>query len=72
MIGCAQNDFHARGTFGANRAPILREVYHNLKMDRNMLSLDIHYLGVPFGCAQSDFHAHGTFGANRAPILRQD
>ena len=41
-------------------------------MDRNMLSLDIHYLGVPFGCAQSDFHARGTFGANRAPILQRD
>jgi hypothetical protein len=24
-VGCAQNDFHACGTFGANRAPILCE-----------------------------------------------
>jgi hypothetical protein len=23
-IGCAQSDFHARGTLGANRAPFLR------------------------------------------------
>ena len=24
------NDFQAYGTFGANRAPILRQYYHNL------------------------------------------
>ena len=24
-FGCAQSNFHARGTFGANRAPILRQ-----------------------------------------------
>ena len=72
MIGCAQNDFHARGTFGATRTPILRQNKYYLKMDRNKLPLDIHYLGVPSGCARSDFHARATFGANRAPILRQD
>ena len=71
-IGCAQNDFQARGTFSADRAPILREDLHNLKTDQNKLPLDIHYLGAPFGCAQSDFLACGTFGANRAPILRRD
>ena len=71
-FGCPQSDFHARGKFGANRAPIFRQDQHDLETDRNKLPLHIHYLGVPSGCAQSDFHARVTFGANRAPILRRD
>ena len=39
---CAQSDFHAHGTFGANRAPILRRDKHYLQMDRNELALDQH------------------------------
>ena len=72
MIGCAQNDFRARGIFGETRVPILCQDEHNLKTDRNKLQLEIPYLGVPFGCAQSDFHARVTFGANRAPIFRRE
>ena len=45
-IGYAQHDFQAHGTFGADRAPILREDLHNLKTGRNKLPLDQCYLGV--------------------------
>ena len=47
-IGCAENDFHARGTFDANRATILRL----LTLPPNgpkRASLDQHYLGVRSG-----------------------
>ena len=45
-IGYAQNDFQARGTLGADRAPILSEDLHNLKTDRNKLPHDQCYLGI--------------------------
>ena len=41
-IGCVQNDFRAYGTFGANRALILRQDYHYLQMDRNELPVEYH------------------------------
>ena len=64
-FGCAQSDFHARGTFGANCAPILRRDKHFLQTDRYELPLR-----STIRCAQNDFHSRGTFGANLAPILR--
>jgi hypothetical protein len=48
-IWCAQSDFRAFGTFGANLAPILRLDQHYLQTDWNELPLDTHHLGVPLG-----------------------
>jgi hypothetical protein len=45
-IRCAQNNFHARGTFSANRASFLRRDLKNLQTDRNELLLDPCHLGV--------------------------
>jgi hypothetical protein len=45
-IGCVQHDFRADGTFDTNRAPFLRQDYHNLQMDLNKLPLEPHHLGV--------------------------
>jgi hypothetical protein len=39
----------ARGTFGANRAPILCRDEHYLQMDRNEIPLDPCHHGVPSG-----------------------
>jgi hypothetical protein len=44
-----QNDFRAYGMFSTNRGLILRRDKHYVQTDRNMLPLDIHYLGVPSG-----------------------
>jgi hypothetical protein len=55
-IECAQNEFRARHTFDANRAPILHR--------------DSHYLQT--NVRQKGFHARGTLGANYAPILRRN
>jgi hypothetical protein len=51
-IRCVQNDFHARGTFGANRAPILHRDEQYLQTDRNELPLDPCHLGVPSGASK--------------------
>ena len=51
-IWCIQNDFWAYGTFGANRAPILRQDYTISKMDRNELPLEPRHLGVPSGATK--------------------
>jgi aminoglycoside N3'-acetyltransferase len=45
-IGCIQDDFRAYGTFGTNRAPILRKDYHYLQTDSNKLPLEPRHLGV--------------------------
>jgi aminoglycoside N3'-acetyltransferase len=45
-IGCIQDDFRAYGTFGTNRAPILRQDYHYLQTDSNKLPLEPRHLGV--------------------------
>jgi hypothetical protein len=43
-IRCAQSDFYARGTFGANHIPILRLDQHYLQMGQNEFALDPHHL----------------------------
>jgi hypothetical protein len=48
-IGCAQNDFWAYYAFGANDAPVLRQNWHYLQMDRNNLLFVSSHLGVPLG-----------------------
>ena len=52
-IGCVQNYFGAYGTFGANRALILREDEHYLQTDRNELPLEPPHLGVPSGASKT-------------------
>jgi hypothetical protein len=42
-------NFHARGTFGANRAPILHRDSHRLRADQSELPLDPRHLGLPLG-----------------------
>ena len=71
-IGCAQNDFQARGTFGVDCAPILREDLHNLRTDRNKLPLGQCYVGVRSGVPKLISIIEVSFGATRAPILRED
>ena len=44
---CVQNDFRAYGTYDANRAPILRQDWHYLQMDRNELPLEPCNLVLP-------------------------
>jgi hypothetical protein len=44
---CAQSNFRAYGTFGANRAPILPQDSYYLQTDRCELSLDQRHLEVP-------------------------
>ena len=51
-IGCVQNDFEAYGTFGANRALILREDEHYLQIDRIELPLEFRHLEVPLGASK--------------------
>jgi hypothetical protein len=68
-IGCAQNAFHASGTFGTNRAPILHRDQHYLQTDWNELPHTLHKSTI--GCNQSDFHSRGTFGANHASFLHR-
>jgi hypothetical protein len=48
-IGCVQNHFWAYGTFSANRAPILRQVYHYLRMDWIELPLEPPHHAVSLG-----------------------
>jgi hypothetical protein len=50
-IACAQSDFHARGTFVVNRAPILHRDLNNFQTDRNELLLDPRHLGVQLGAS---------------------
>jgi hypothetical protein len=69
-IGCAQNDFWAYCTFGANCELILREDWHYLQMNQSELPFDPHHLGGPSSAAKKYFRAHGKFGTNRAPIWR--
>jgi hypothetical protein len=47
-----QNDFQAYHTFSANRAPILRQDWHYLQLDRNELPLEPRHLGVPSGASK--------------------
>ena len=49
---CVQNDFRAYGTYDANRAPILRQDWHYLQMDRNELPLEPCNLAVPSGASK--------------------
>jgi hypothetical protein len=51
-IGCVQDDFHADGTFDTNHAPILRQDYHYLQTDSNMLPLEPCDLGVSLGSSK--------------------
>jgi hypothetical protein len=44
--GASKTFFEPYGTFGASRAPILRQDYHYLQMDPNKLPLEPHHLGV--------------------------
>jgi hypothetical protein len=46
-IWCAQSDFKAYGTFGANRAPILPQGWYYLQTNRNELPLDQRHQEVP-------------------------
>jgi hypothetical protein len=71
-IGCAQNDFHAYGTFSAKACTYVvlrlipspnRSKWASTRLTSPMCTI---------GCARNGFHAHGTFGTNRAPILRRD
>jgi len=48
-IGCIQNDCGAYGTFGANRALILRQDEHYLQTDQNEHPLVPRHLGVASG-----------------------
>ena len=48
-IGCAQTDFQAYGTFGANRATIWHRREHCLQIDQNEIAHDPRHLGVPSG-----------------------
>jgi hypothetical protein len=43
-IGCVQHDLRAYGTFGRNRAPILRQDLHYLQMDSNKLPIEPRHL----------------------------
>jgi hypothetical protein len=51
-IWCVQNIFWANGTFGANRAPILRQDQHYLETHWNELPLEPHNVGVPSGASK--------------------
>jgi hypothetical protein len=60
-IGRIQNDFWAYGIFGAKRAPILRQDYHYLQMDRqwhclrmdqNEIPHDPRHLAVSLGASK--------------------
>jgi hypothetical protein len=51
-IGCVQNDLWAYGTFNANRAPILHQDLHYLKIDWIELKLDPHHLEVLLGASK--------------------
>jgi hypothetical protein len=51
-IGCIQNDFWACGTFGANRATILHQVWHYLQSNWIGLLLEPWHLGVPSGVSK--------------------
>jgi hypothetical protein len=51
-IGCVQNDFWAYGTFGANRAPILRQDYHYHQTNSIKHPLELRHLRVPLGAAK--------------------
>jgi hypothetical protein len=48
-IGCAQNDFWAYGTFGANRAPIMHRDQHYLQTNRIELPFHPCHLRIPSG-----------------------
>ena len=52
-IGCVQNNFGAYGTFGANRALILRQDEHYLQIDRIKLPLESHHFEAPFGVSKT-------------------
>ena len=51
-IGCVQNYFGAYGTFGANRALMLRQDEHYLQTDRNEHPLVPRHLGVASGASK--------------------
>ena len=64
MIGCAQNDFCARGTFGANRAPSCAKANTVLKQTETSfhltyITLDYHS-GVLKAIAMLDVHSAQT------------
>jgi hypothetical protein len=59
-IGCVQHDFWADGRLDTNRAPFLRQNYHYLQMDSNMLLLEPHHLGV----------SSGVSNMNSKPVVR--
>jgi hypothetical protein len=72
IIRCVQNDLRAYGTYGANRAPILRRDEHYLQNVPKWVSTWSTSRRSTIVCAQNDFQAYGMFSANRAPILRRD
>jgi hypothetical protein len=52
-IECIKNNLWAYSTFGANHAPILRQDYHYLQIDRIELPLEPPNLGVPSGASKT-------------------
>jgi hypothetical protein len=51
-IRCVRSYLQAHGMFGANRAPILRQDWHYLQIERNELPLEPRVLGVPSGASK--------------------
>jgi hypothetical protein len=61
-IGCAQSDFHARGTFSAHHTPNISQWASAWPMSPRST----------IRCIQNDFWDYGMFGANLASILHRD
>jgi hypothetical protein len=71
-IRCAQNGFHASGTFGAN---LDTHLVLRLTLSLNELKHALTWPMSPrstIGCDQNYFQAYGLFDVNRAPILCRD
>jgi hypothetical protein len=62
--------FRACGTFGTNRACIMRQDNTMSKQTETSSTWSTSPRSS-VGCAQKDFYAHGTFVANRSPILHR-
>jgi hypothetical protein len=52
-IGCLQYYFWANGTFDANRAPTMHQVYYYVQTDRTELPLEPRHLGVPLSSSET-------------------
>jgi hypothetical protein len=70
-IGCAQNAFHASGTFWHKQCTYLAP-RSTLSLNGPKWASTWHTLHKgSIGCNQSDFHSRGTFGVNRASFLHR-